>query len=238
MELTVSKTINKGEQKKESILVDIHDGKIRVKSDFIAVQAESVNQEKNTKAWEHLSDINTIVQPMNTVVEKIISGVPDYNWLRGCSPTAAANIMAYWQAHGYSRLPVGTTLINQLADAMGTAADGSTPWANIPTGIHYVALRYAYNTWVEWNESITGGRVSSTYDKFKNEINGRPLMASFTNSSTYGCHSTTGVGYRYDDYQDWIIVHDTWNTTPTNVYLDYNSTEVRNPVWTYVHPGQ
>ena len=50
-----------------------------------------------------------------------VSGVPLYFWRTGCSPTAAAMVLGYWQSHGYFSLPTGNTLIDELASAMGTS---------------------------------------------------------------------------------------------------------------------
>ena len=34
-------------------------------------------------------------------VPVVLDYVPSYNWYHGCSPTASANIMGYWDLHGY-----------------------------------------------------------------------------------------------------------------------------------------
>ena len=34
----------------------------------------------------------------------VISGVPSYDWYHGCSPTASASILGYWDVHGYDGL--------------------------------------------------------------------------------------------------------------------------------------
>jgi hypothetical protein len=34
----------------------------------------------------------------------VLDSVPSYNWYHGCSPTASANIMGYWDLHGYADL--------------------------------------------------------------------------------------------------------------------------------------
>ncbi|MGD0153335.1 MAG: C39 family peptidase [Thermacetogeniaceae bacterium] len=229
---TVEFPVYEGQHKLEPIFVDIHNGKILQRSDFASVSAESENQAKNNKAWEHLST-NSIVQPMNNIVERIIAGVPFYAWYRGCAPTSAGMVMAYWRGHGYPQLPIGNALIDQLANAMGTDRNGNTITSNIPGAITYIALYHGYN-WTSWNDGE--GRAASTYAKYKNEIyNGFSVVTNMYGSSIYGNHTVAGVGYRFDDYQQWIIVHDTWNTT-NNIYLDYNSTEVNDPLWTYVHP--
>lgn len=200
---------------------------------------DPINYEKNQKAWLRLtrSTLNvsksTIVQPMDTVIERVISGVPFYLWYRGCTPTSAAMVMAYWESHGYPNLPTGNALIDELAYEMGTDANGNTWISNVPPAIVDVALTHGYPAWAATNDGE--GRAYSTYSEYINEINtGRPLLATVFGSSTYGNHSMAGVGYRYDGYQDWIIVHDTWDTA-NQKYLDYNAGEVNSPQWTYIY---
>lgn len=143
--------------------------------------------------------------------------------------------MAYWRDKGYSNLPSGNALIDQLAIAMNTDPDNySTPWDSMPTGIKKVAADAGYSNWSSWHDGF--GRSNSTYDKFTNEIfNNRTILAHFIDSSVYGNHSVAGVGYRFDDYQQWLIIHDTWDTT-TRKYIDYASTVIGNNRWTYVRP--
>jgi hypothetical protein len=39
-----------------------------------------------------------------TAAPLLLKNVPSYNWYHGCSPTAAANIMGYWDLNGYDNL--------------------------------------------------------------------------------------------------------------------------------------
>jgi hypothetical protein len=46
-----------------------------------------------------------ILLPKSTpAVPVVLDYVPSYNWYHGCSPTASANIMGYWDLHGYDNL--------------------------------------------------------------------------------------------------------------------------------------
>lgn len=38
------------------------------------------------------------------IVEKVIAGVPAYNWYHGCGPTALASVFGYWDQHGMPNL--------------------------------------------------------------------------------------------------------------------------------------
>lgn len=172
---------------------------------------------------------------MVTEEEFVPGTAPDYAWYRGCAPTAAGNLLAYWDSNGYPAFPTGTTLIDELADAMGTEEDGDTYLSDMPGGILDVCYAHEYTDWDSWNDSL--GQSYSTYTDFKNEIQaGRPLVASLLDDATYGNHSTTGIGYRYDG-TSWIVIHDTWPSTPTDVYVDYYSSQTGDPFWTYVVPG-
>ena len=72
---------------------------------------------------------------------------PDYEWYRGCTPTAVANLMGFWADRGYPNLMVGGSrgdyagTIDQLASVMGTSAGGWT-WLPINDDIKkYAAQR-------------------------------------------------------------------------------------------------
>lgn len=241
LDYLVDFTVYEGGQKKKSIRLNLSNDKILEQTDIdIINNIDHVNKEKNQKAWSRLTtstlgtNEQTIIQPMSLVIEKTISGVPFYKWYRGCVPTSTAMVMAYWDAHGYSNLPTGTTLIDELANAMGTNSKGETYLSNAPPAIVDVALNHGYSSWAATNDGI--GRAYSTYSEYVNEINGgRPLLATVYDSTTYLNHSMAGVGYRYDDYQDWIIVHDTGDVY-NQKYLDYNASEVNSPQWTYIYP--
>ena len=84
----------------------------------------------------------------------------DYDWYRGCSPTSAGMMMAYYDRNGYSQrnyrhlipggiaestsfsvsAPLATTAINSLANYMGTTSGGATTfWYYTDNSPFYVA---------------------------------------------------------------------------------------------------
>lgn len=154
-----------------------------------------------------------------------ISGVPGYMWYLGCSPTASAMVLGYWDGHGYPNYLTGNTLIEELADAMGTSnwpspTGGTWPW-DIDNGIETVSVNHGYSNldatndyWVTWSE-------------IQNEINAqRPFVLSMThggtgsgNSQPYGDHSVTALGYSdgYADGSKYIHIHDTWSTSTRSI---------------------
>ncbi len=159
-----------------------------------------------------------------------ISGVPNWPWRDGCSPTSAGMVLGYWDGHGYPNFPSQNTLIDNLATAMGTEwpGNGATwPW-NIPSGVstvctncgyfHFTATNYYTLTW-----SDVVAEVSNNY----------PFVLSMHASTTYGEHSVAAVGYYYNGIE-YVIIHDTVPAhTSYNVYMAYGSWSAAMATWIY-----
>ena len=161
-----------------------------------------------------------------------IAGVPDFNqyWgsygcMSGCSPTAAVNVLAYYDARGYDYLVNGgdwASAVDEIRGDMGTYCDGkngSTSIGSIAAGIESYARSRGYvfssDLWCSW--CGTG----SSFEHYTGEIAaGRPIIVDFTGSA-YGDHTVTGVGY--DSSGPYMIVHDNWPNTGTDVYLQYGA---------------
>jgi len=121
-----------------------------------------------------------------------IQGVPALLWYRGCTPTAAAMVLGYWDQHGYPNFPddYQTTLIDELADAMGTWDNGYTPQWQVSGGINTVCNNHGYGNWasdVWW----------VTWDMVTDEIGAyRPFVLTMVLQSTYTWHSVAVIGNR------------------------------------------
>jgi PKD repeat protein len=164
-----------------------------------------------------------------------ITGVPDHDWSYGCSPTASANILDYWDANGYPLLTdyyfdrwdgiEGEWDYNlpncqqQLAVAMGTdtITTGGTSLYDIASGTQAVCNsatwgnQYAFTSWV-------GG---DNHTLLINEIEDyHPTHWALNNHPTYQNHSITAMGWGPPD-NTYICIHDTWNFTPEDVVIDY-----------------
>ncbi len=119
-------------------------------------------------------------------------------------------VMGYWHYHGYPNLPTYHTLIDELADAMGTDANGRTwPW-KIDDGIRTVASNHGYNF------DSTNYYGLDYWWTYKSEIsNGRPMVISIAIdlSGPYDDHTVAGVGYYEPHFWEKdAIVQDTWDT--------------------------
>ncbi|VVB91176.1 Peptidase_C39 like family protein [uncultured archaeon] len=174
------------------------------KEKAISEQWNQINQKiKNNK----LNDVQIAAYSSG-----FVSGVPYYLWYRGCSPTAAGMVLGYWHdTRGYTSLPTGNTLIDELANAMGTDSNGATyPW-DIAGGITTVTANhgYSFSSSNYYTEAIG-------WPVYKSEIgNSRPMVISIwiDNGGPYDDHSVTGVGYSdsTSPEQHLALVHDTWD---------------------------
>jgi hypothetical protein len=155
----------------------------------------------------------------------VLSGVPEYLWYHGCSPTSGGMLMGYWAGHGYADLLPGVTnpmvqnqavnyaisspehsvndtwqghQANCIADFMYTIK-GGTYGSNIASGLaswtNYVGLNV--QTAAYMNVSLYGGTFD--YTAFQNEIDaGRPMILNVVtdiSGSTVG-HSVLAYGYQ------------------------------------------
>ena len=57
-----------------------------------------------------------------------LTGVPEYTWYHGCSPTSGGMLMGYWAGHGYPKLLPGVT--NPMVQSAAVDNDISSPQHN------------------------------------------------------------------------------------------------------------
>ena len=162
-----------------------------------------------------------------------IDSVPEFDWCYGCTPTASAMVMAYWDERGYDRLldwysnhvdPCGSGLImnmpnvqQELAIAMNTDTLPSSPGCG-GTSIYsiaggHVTCANSYNGYSFSASTSAQGNVGNDFvwSWITGEINaGRPFNWSlnyywFQNQFIH--HSTTVYGYTDDKY---CILYNTW----------------------------
>ncbi|PEO52056.1 C39 family peptidase [Bacillus pseudomycoides] len=172
---------------------------------------------------------------------KIINDVPDYQWYRGCSPTSIANIISYWDKHGYNNLVKDNETTNTLIDNIGndvkTNEKGSTLIRNYMPGI-----RKYWNERGYYPKIVTDDKP--TYDKYIKEIDAnRPILISLQNHPFYENHAIAGVGYQQfyipelnEDFKD-IILRDTWPGTPIDTYYSFNESSKYIFGYTIINPA-
>jgi hypothetical protein len=149
-----------------------------------------------------------------------IPGMPNYEWYKGCTPTAGFMTLAYWTAHGYSMMattdytlsqggggssntspptptPGTASYITQLANDMHTDAGGGTYDTNDKSGLSAYLQQRGYPGLVnEWLNPAPYNVVSQW------TMNGYPIMGGFSGWLYY---SPTGI--YYDGYAPTRIDH-------------------------------
>jgi hypothetical protein len=185
-------------------------------------------------------------QQADSVTGATIPGVPAWDqWIyytdsnnrgywTGCSPTAAADIMGYWQFNGYPNMG-HSQMVFDLRTAMGTTNNykstcncypGATSESSITSGMQQYARGRGYAT-------STATTISSpSYSTMKTEVaNNRPALLDLYGQTYYGgtdgAHTVTLVGYREYFYSgssfghQFMTIHDNWNSTPNELYVAY-----------------
>jgi hypothetical protein len=222
-----------------SVLVDEKD---YFNSTSLQQQQEIRKQDANAKwtALENEMAMETIPTGYSSTSSiGYIYDVPNYYWRNGCSPTAAGMVLGYWDSHGYSNFPGETTLIDELANAMGTSykwpfGDGATwPW-NIGPGIKTVCNNHGYSN---FNASYVW--YSIPWNEIKNEVNAnRPFVicmlygglgSGYQPGQEYGNHCVTCIGYS-EGSQNYVFLHDTWDTK-NHHYITFGSWWEATAIW-------
>ncbi len=235
--------------KKEEMYIDLHSNKVvdfSNRSNTIPdtvtnaqlIQFQKEKQKDFERSWSlqrkfHSNDPSATAElsviRATTLYSNTVSGVPLYFWTRGCAPTAAGMVVGYRSTHGYPCLPLGTTLINELADRMNTNPNGLTWPYNIGYGINMVLNHYQYYTirasddYVpNWNRDVAEIDAS------------RPFVLSMWNGGAgagrpyaYGDHSVACIGYM-NSVPQLLKLYDTWYISgdPTNYsyhWIQYNN---------------
>jgi len=154
-----------------------------------------------------------------------LTGVPEYTWYHGCSPTSGGMLMGYWAEHGYANLLPGVSnpmvqsaaVDNDISSAQHNAKDtyvghtanciadfmktvnGGTYLNNIAPGLaawsNYVGV--GVKTAYDAEVAYFGG--SFTYSKFVAQINaGDPMLLNLTTYAPgYGWVGHTVMAYGY-----------------------------------------
>ncbi len=231
---------DKQSKSEKKILVDLSKQKViditEVASSDLAENLDTTKAQDIQKAWKDLDarmakHVNS--KSSFTVTSSIgyIYDVPFELWYLGCAPTSAAMVLEYWDENGYSGLPYGDPLIEDLADAMGTTAAGSTSISMIDDGIEDVCSDYGYANFNAINDG------SLTMAETKNEINAdRPFVLSMLDggigsgyTQPYNDHAVTCVGYS-DGTTDYVFLHDTWDDEDHH-YITFGNWDSATATW-------
>ncbi|MCL1807838.1 MAG: hypothetical protein FWG31_09070 [Oscillospiraceae bacterium] len=244
---------------------DLSTGETINKKDIMRQEADTMNDsiseaERENKqridysgAWElytsGVSANNTLMR--NTPVTVILNNVPNWQWYVGCSPTAIGMQLAAIYPNLSSSFSANL-VIGLLSTYMGTASDGSTPWANHGSGAQRFLFNNGFGTpsFCDWHSKNANGipnfgAAHNSYSTYIGEINaGRAVsivsldctISTATYQSGWRSHMVTGIGYSYVTGLPWqyVIVHTT-SVRDGQVYLflDHHTSQY---AWFIVRP--
>jgi hypothetical protein len=223
------------------ILINTHSLEVLNKADLSALEPERSAQLETAlrKKWGNYVEGPEFIARDTAYIDS----VPFVLWTYGCSPTAAAMLLWYWDSRGYGRLVDYffdrwdahqnewdfniPNVTREMAVAMYT--DTMTGGSN---GIYYVSAflnvcntinGYSYDA-VRHSPGNAGNQYLFSY--IRNEIDSqRPFLWVVHNHYPQvwqGGHALTGIGYDIALPDTFVIVHNTW---------DY--TEPHWALWTY-----
>ncbi|MDE6615827.1 MAG: C39 family peptidase [Lachnospiraceae bacterium] len=175
-----------------------------------------------------------------------ISGVPDYKWGKGCTPTSLAMSIKYRFG---SSVDGQNTLIDRLAKACVTDADGYTLSVDIQPGVlSYLSSKNitpsfcrAYSV-LAVSDIPVFGAASNPLPAYQSYINSdvpviilmegaKGTSAAYPNG--FGEHSVCGTGYYVGSAGQFVIVHTT--QCEGDVYVAYSEAALGNFAWFIVY---
>lgn len=175
-----------------------------------------------------------------------ISGVPDYKWRKGCTPTSLAMSIKYRFG---SSVDGQNTLIDRLAEECGTDGAGGTESYNIQPGVlSYLSFKNitpsfcrAYSV-LAVSDIPVFGAASNPLPAYQSYINSdvpviilmegaKGTSAAYPNG--FGDHTVCGTGYYVGSAGQFVIVHTT--QCEGDVYVAYSEAALGNFAWFIVY---
>lgn len=167
-----------------------------------------------------------------------VDGVPDFQQenfpgANDCTPVAASEILAFWDARGHDNLVAGpgdyaanpagvADLVTRLKVAMRWTSSG-TQVVSIAPGIQSVASAsgYAFASFTYYAALWANVRTHL--------LAGQPPILTMMHPLYQNIlHSVSCVGFDERDSARIIIVHDNWIATPEDVYLNFDECASRS----------
>ncbi len=218
--------------------------KSKLSSKFGSVKWINADKQLLSSTAASTEKIETSVSPLGyDTQEKILTGVPNWQWTRGCTPTAVGMQLA----NLYPSLN-NTNTISLLADAYHTTSSGDTFDGFVASGTKKVIKNKGLGTpsFCNFASTIAGlprnGPTYNTYATYKSEINSNRavVIGCFNATMTtpgyptgFGDHSITGIGYSYQTAggsAKYVIVYTT-SRNDGRVYINVNSGALGDYAW-------
>lgn len=171
----------------------------------------------NEKSILNKKDIN-FYYPIEPKI-KLLSNVADNMWYKGCGPTAASNIVYYWDRNGYPDLVKDTQTVKDVIDQL--YIDMNTMFGQLTMPNDYLCGIVDYfNRY--YNYTFFNHQYHDYFDLVNEIDNDRPGSILYL-GGYFGKHYVTFVGYEFFEGENsgYYVVHDTWSSTPVNHYRSW-----------------
>lgn len=170
-----------------------------------------------------------------------ITGVPDYPWQRGCTPTSLGMLIKYTYGN---LVDSQTTLIDKLSNECYTLNDGNTFDINVKAGaVNYLSSKGISPIFCRFlSENMFGtpnyGKAYNALYTYQTYINSNiPVMVTMGGangtspyySSGFGNHTVCGTGYYVGSAGEFIIVHTTQQEG--DIYVAYSEYALGQFAW-------
>jgi len=209
---------------------------------FFGEQDENAHgvTQQNIYDSEELDDTGT--EPLSPSSDtQSIPGVPDYHqpaeFSNSCGPTAGACLLGYWDSQGSEDLLKGigdyddvVGLIGELCVTMSWNPSIGVPYSQIPIGLQRVIDDRGYEIGIS---SLYG---IDSLDIVKQEIiEGRPFIYGSQKNPWGTPHYVVAIGYQ----ENFIIVHDNWQSTPVDYFVNWDALRhIDDMITTLIPEGQ
>lgn len=209
----------------------------------------NISNDKLTKKSNVKNNINTNLQNKQYSINAVggfnnLTGVPDYPYQIGCTPTSVGMQIKY--IYG-SSVDSQTTLINQLANKMNSIGNSTLPY-NVRQGVvNYLATKNitpafcGFMSTEMWGDPKYGQAYNSlgAYQSFIDSNVPVAIMMKYANGTSpdypngFGDHTVCGTGYYVGSSGEFVIIHTT--SQEGDIYVAYSEYALGQFAWFAVY---
>ena len=160
----------------------------------------------------------------------LLQGIPDYqqNDFAGtndCAPVAAANVLGYWDAHGFQDLISGTNDFGSNPAGVTALVDtlkAKMHWTPSGTQIAWIWIGIAESVYEKGYSFRSANLTRPSWAEIRQEPDRRrPAILTLYHRSYGAMHTVTLIGYSENTNDQVVVVHDVWY--PANdVWLNFS----------------
>ncbi|MDQ0416671.1 hypothetical protein J2Z48_000838 [Croceifilum oryzae] len=194
-----------------------------------------VNKQRRSNGLKRKEYASSSLRPSSDPSSRYyyIRNVPDFqqrdnpSMRNACVPTSATNVMMYWDQHGYPNLSGDNnwkTVANRLGSLMDHDSSHGVSRSDIEDGLEDYIEERGYDDRFSVDRDWVFFGFGSIEDQIKA---GNPTMISIDDyRGSDGGHNVTVVATDARHNNEYVAVHDNWESTPTDVWFDYDAEDI------------